>query len=217
MSMSNPLSSYSSHHHHASSAYERYGVPQHPDDVSLHSTTGSAVTKQVQSAVGTCCSTVCAVPRFFWDKLRDSVLLPLSQTMLSSSIWRAWLVIGNFILLFGNPIQMLVLPAAADPAADVLYTLVFGTFMVDMVFRSLVVAGYFSLSSGHIYNPSKNCLIYAGQWLGSIRFPSFLFMCDLFSTLTLLADISFTNPASFRLQEVEIDYSLVVQFSVSIA
>lgn len=209
-SQGNPLASYSSQPSHAAAHYAQYGMPQHQEEGSqVSATTGTSV-MIVKSYMGNCCNWFCGVPRFVWEKITNTCLLPVSHAFLSSSIWRTWLVVGNFILLFGNPIQMLVIPSVADPAMDVLYTLVFVTFIVDMVFRATAVKGYFSFSSGHIYKPSRNWLMYAWQWLDSIRFPSFLFACDLFSTLTLLADISFTNPGNFQLKQVEIDLADVV-------
>ena len=105
---------------------------------------------------------------------------------------------------------MLLLPPSADQAVDIIYTLVFATFMVDMVLRATAVPGYCAISAGRIDKPSRNWLIYSWQWLNSIQFPSFLFACDLFSTLTLLADTSFANPGNFQLVQKEIDLSEVL-------
>jgi hypothetical protein len=202
MSLSHQQSSYSSQPP-LNSYHAQFGMPQHQEESSqISGNTGAS--KKVKSYCSRLCTSLCLIPGFVGNKIRDRCLLPISDRFLSSSIWRTWLVIGNFILLFGNPIQMLLIPAAADPAVDGLYILVFATFLVDMVFRATAVAGYFSFSVGRIYKPSSNWLIYFSQTVNSIRFPSFLFACDLFSTMTLLWDISFTNPSNFQLNTMEI-------------
>lgn len=212
MSLGNKQSSYSS-----SLPSHRYGMPRHEEESSQVSANTGA-TQKVQSFFERCFSPICLVPVVLYAKLRERVLLPVSRCLLTSSIWRAWLVIGNFILLFGNPIQNLILPPSADKAVDVLYTLVFITFMLDMMLRATAVAGYCTITAGRIDKPSRNWLIYCGQWISSVRFPSFLFACDLFSTLTLLYDISFITPENFEIRQLEFDLSEVfIPVSVALA
>jgi len=88
----------------------------------------------------------CACWNAFWDRAYASCLLPTSEKVLASAIWRVVLVIGNILLLFGHPLQMLWLPKGADPVMDVIYCVVLVVFLIDMVFRATAVAGYFGIS-----------------------------------------------------------------------
>lgn len=212
-----------------------------------------------------------------------------SHAFLASQIWRVLLLLGNFILLFGNPIQMLWLPSQADLAMDILYILVLVTFTVDMIFRSVAVGGYFGItvvrvfpsfssslthshsssmnrnglnkgnnsgiinnsnsasllggnkgdggspggsitgnngnnssskSHGNGRNGNKNmsqkektsqrtakCLEAVFGWVRCLQMGSFLFWCDLFSTLTLFYDISFTNPKNYEMVQWDMQLS----------
>lgn len=208
-------------------------------------------------------------------------------------------MLGNFILLFGNPIQMLWLPARADPVVDVLYILVLAAFVVDMIFRSVAVAGYFGITvvrvfpsfdtgsllssatrtnsssssgmlnsknsnSGMLLNNSNSgigmsnkgdhgggssggsisgtngnliasskssgrnsnnngtksisqkeknarrtakCLEAMFGWVRCLQMGSFLFWCDLVSTLTLFYDISYTNPNNYEMVQWNMELS----------
>lgn len=133
---------------------------------------------------------------------------PICQKILSSLLWRILLVLGNFILLFGSPIHMLWLPKLCDPVMDVLYTLVLLVFMVDMIFRAAVLPGYFGLGVSQIYYARHHHWSYSSimRW---IKMGSFLFCCDLLSTLTLLFDISYIHQERYSITTMEIQLDRV--------
>jgi hypothetical protein len=183
--------------------------------------------------------------RAIWAKTKARCLVPMSQAFLASVYWRVFLLFGNFVLLFGSPIQMLLTPPAADPFFDVLYTVVLVAFLVDMIFRAAAVPGYFGIhfhtffrkqrqsssSQRHHHQRNSNSSSFAGGgtrttimsflcgclcccWCFvskySLCWPtmgSFLFWCDLASTLTLFYDISFTNPANFEMEKINLDFT----------
>lgn len=162
-----------------------------------------------------------------WVKTKARCLVPISHVFLESAYWRVFLLFGNFVLLFGSPIQMLLVPPAGDPFFDVLYTVVLVAFLVDMIFRAAAVPGYFGIHFHTLFPKQSSrqrnssitsrtlscccgclCCCWCCVPRHALCWPtmgSFLFWCDLASTLTLLYDISFTNPANFAMVKVNLD------------
>jgi hypothetical protein len=202
----------------------RASTPNDPHgsaDASQHSqTTVTTTAAAFQPQLYQCCGGImCPTPRSLWHQTSDRYLLPFSHVVLSSLVWRTSLVVGNFLLLFGNPIHMLWLPPQADTAMDVLYTLVLVIFIADMGFRAVAMPGYFGISVRQIYHPSSklqsspagggsstsaSSSASCWSWFRCINMGSFLFYCDLLSTLTLLYEISYINPDKYKLLHYEI-------------
>ncbi len=93
-----------------------------------------------------------------------------------------------FVMLFGAPIQDLILPRSADIAVDVILTLAFITLLVDILILCIVDKAYFAWDRvGTSLTPRKTfkwCNIHAG---------SFMFWCDCVGTLTFIYDLSYIN------------------------
>ena len=111
-----------------------------------------------------------------------------------TTIWKVLIGIFTILLLFGVPIQNLCIPKAGDQVFDVLYTLAFAFFVVDIAIRLQAEPSYFT----------ARCL---GKGCGDesyFAFGSFMMWCDLISTATLLYDISFINKPHYGVQNVNI-------------
>lgn len=140
------------------------------------------------------------------------------ELLLHTTAYKVLLISFSVILLFGAEFQELFLPRQADQTMDVVYTIVFVFLLADVVMRIDAEDHYFSFqaccwirgvcwckngnnnnnrgrrSSGELNNSHNGCC----------RIGSFLFWCDLCSTLTLLADITWINKDRFR----EMNYSI---------
>lgn len=62
--------------------------------------------------------------------------------VMTSPIWRVLMFCSILILLFGAQVQNLWCPKSYDTMFDILYTVVFGIFLLDIFMRMLVVPGY---------------------------------------------------------------------------
>ena len=129
------------------------------------------------------------------------------ELLLHTTAYKFFLVCFSLILLFGAELQELFLPRQADGTMDVIYAVVFVCLLADIAMRIDAEDNYFSFqaccwikgcrccckngnnnnnrrrSSGDSNNSNNGCC----------RFGSFLFWCDLCSTLTLLADMTWIN------------------------
>lgn len=77
---------------------------------------------------------------------------------INHAVWRYTTGFFVFIMLFGAPIQDLFLPASADVAVDVIFTLAFVTLMVDILIRCIVDKAYFAWDRvGTSLTPRKTC------------------------------------------------------------
>lgn len=120
----------------------------------------------------------------------------------------------TLLLLFGESVQYLWCPKSSDLAFNYLYTIGFAFFGIDVVMRCYVSPAYFVFEFfGLDYRfdaqgtrrprPPPGGL--KGGWGESvIKIGSFMFWCDVISTLTLLYDISWINTGLLERAEVTI-------------
>jgi hypothetical protein len=117
------------------------------------------------------------------------------------------MIFFSVMVLFGSQIQHLWVAPAGDFAFDVLATITFAFFVLDMTIRIIAEPHYFQVGSsstigGGAYSgsgggggeSSKDCLV-----LGS-----FMFWCDLVSTGVILYDISYINKGHYGVVDVDI-------------
>lgn len=153
----------------------------------------------------------------YWQRLcvpeirRDSFSAPV----LNSHAWKAVLTVFSAILLFGEQIRELFLPPSADNYVDAVFVLVLVFFSADILMRCDVEDNYFvrcrrpTECCGGNGNFNNNGNINSN---GACRCGcccscgSFLFWCDLLSTLTLFYDISWIGVRHFS--ELSYDISL---------
>lgn len=135
--------------------------------------------------------------------------------MLHHPFWEAGMILFSFLLLFGAQLRQLCLPKTMDLTCDVVFLIAFVVLLLDVVFRSVAVPEYFQCScftkGGDQQQRRRGCF---GRNINrnskdrpsEFQFGSFLFWCDLLSTLMLLREISFTNlEGSFQEQEVKVN------------
>jgi hypothetical protein len=116
------------------------------------------------------------------------------------------MIFFSIVVLFGSQIQHLWMAPAGDIVFDVLSTITFAFFVLDMTIRIIAEPNYFqvgtsSTSGGGAYSgsggggeSSMDCLV-----LGS-----FMFWCDLVSTVVILYDISYINKGHYGVVDVDI-------------
>jgi len=145
----------------------------------------------------------------------------INQRLINTKAWQAFIILFTIVLLFGAQIQDLWCPPSSDVAFDVIFTCAFVFLIVDVILRSAADPTYFILNlcgrdlrSPHgEHSPNR---VDALCGLRSIfQFGSFMFWCDLLSTLSLLWDISYINPFRSSMLEVTIgidDLGIPVRF-----
>lgn len=132
------------------------------------------------------------------------------KSVLDARGYKALLIVLTFILLFGAQIRFIFIPAAGDTGCDVVFMAVFCVFWVDVVMRIDAEPNYFHLnicgvtwkrnrrsSSGNQQRAQSHAGTASGGWCSAFEVGSFLFWCDVVSTLALMQDISFINPDYF--------------------
>mmetsp|Transcript_22930 Transcript_22930/g.37765 ORF Transcript_22930/g.37765 Transcript_22930/m.37765 type:complete len:1179 (-) Transcript_22930:80-3616(-) len=109
-------------------------------------------------------------------------------SLINHAVWRYTTGFFVFVMLFGAPIQDLFLPASADVAVDVIFTLAFVTLMLDILIRCIVDKAYFAWDRvGTSLTPRKTCKRF------NTHCGSFMFWCDMVGTLTFIYDLSYIN------------------------
>ena len=122
----------------------------------------------------------------------DAWLQNTSQAILNHFLWISLIVISTMLLLIGPPVQMFM-PCAAKQTMDILYSLGFFIFVIDMIFHCYLDPRYFPCGPCHIINRSELRKSYLQNSLGS-----FSFWCDFLSTICFLFEISFLDLSSLR-------------------
>jgi hypothetical protein len=129
------------------------------------------------------------------------------QKVLKSRIGKGLMVCFSIFLLFGSPIQHLLMPPAADVVFDILSCITLGYFVVDMVIRIVAEPNYFHfqvwLPPGMTKNRG-NVYITEPTPVLECAMGSFMFWCDIVSAGMLLYDISFINPDHYSVVDVDI-------------
>ena len=128
----------------------------------------------------------------------SSAMLEHMTRLINSRFWQVGLVIFTFVLLFGAQLQGLFIPKEGDIAFTILVTIALVVFLLDIIIRCYVEPQYFgfNFSGGNAEGHSA--------W-GAFRLCSFMFWCDLFSTATLLYDISYINKGLIDMMTIEIE------------
>lgn len=106
------------------------------------------------------------------------------ENYIYSKTWKVLLSFFTLLLLFGSQIQHLAVPKRGDIAFDVLFTLGLAFFIIDLCIRCRIEPNYFMFYI---------CGRGIGDAPGKLICGSFMFWCDLVSTLAFLYDISYVN------------------------
>jgi hypothetical protein len=138
------------------------------------------------------------------------------RQIIQSRAWKFVLIVFTLLLLFGPQIREMFIPKGGDTAMDVIFMVALVFFTFDIFIRIDVEPNYFSFDLFcWRQRRQQTSSDLASGWMGcgSYGFGSFLFWCDVVSTLTLLHEISFINQSGF--DEVTIDIRLN-QFGVPV-
>lgn len=168
-------------------------------------TIGSASGVMKESSVQTTKSSANRNRRRMWRFVPDANRRRAFFAMvIYSYYWRAMLIVLTIILLFGAQIQNTVLPPSADEACNAIFMAAFVLFSLDIIIRIDVESNYFVLrfcdySCSTDFHPTSEAQPTVPSAAGcfNIEVGSFLFWCDVISTLTLLHEISFIDNANF--------------------
>lgn len=113
------------------------------------------------------------------------------------------MIISSILLLFGAQLRDLAFPASADLAVDCVFLVVIAFLLVDIVSRCDAEPHYFSFWACPRQNPvGPTGPTTNNHW----TMGSFLFWCDVLSTVTLLYDVRLFTERS-GVQEVVIELS----------
>ena len=138
-----------------------------------------------------------------------------------SPMWKILYVFFSLFLLFGASIQYLAVDATGDIVFEIIRNIMLACFVIDMIIRCMTDHDYFvcTLCGNHnstsgMLTPgphttgggSINSLAYVDSREESETFAigSFLFWCDLISTMAILFDLSYINPNVSGIAEVDI-------------
>ena len=125
-----------------------------------------------------------------------------------SVVWKTFLLFSTFLLLFGSSIQFIVVPKEGDFVFDILYTISLAVFVIDMILNVLLDPEYFAC---------QFCVRREGEKCFSLSIGSFLFWCDVVSTLALLFNISYINRLEYEMMQIHIqlnEYGVPVRIGV---
>jgi hypothetical protein len=172
-------------------------VPSPPVVVETPAGSASAASAPIQRRRWNCTWTnLCScLPEFIRDRYERQYFL---LVVLTSPVWRMIMCLCILLLLFGSEIQGLWAPKQYDTTFDILYTVAFFLFICDILLRAMSVPGYIGCNCKLFYNRMvKFCC--RGQRRSyhdevPMHFGSFLFWCDVVSTLAILYDISYVTP-----------------------
>ena len=153
-----------------------------------------------------CCQKI-PLPEFLRDPFERQYFF---LVVITSPLWRFLMCLCILLMLFGSPVQHLWCDPKYDAAFDVLHTIAFCVFCLDIILRILVVPGYISFkykSLMHQFNWKKRRYSRVDEDLekwGKIDIGSFLFWCDVISTACLLYEISYVNKSQNKIHTVDI-------------
>lgn len=135
------------------------------------------------------------------------------SVFIGSPVWRVVVAFNSFLLLFGSEVQELWIPPEGDLTMNVLYCLGFAVFSMDMIMRCFLDPKYVQSPRCRNNENAQN-----SAW-GRCQLGSFLFWCDLVSTLAFMYSISFIHSQAFAIQTIDIslnDIGIPVSFVESL-
>ena len=137
----------------------------------------------------------------------------INHRLINTRVWNGFTILFTVVLLFGTQIQDLWCPKSSDVAFDVLFTCSFIFLIFDVLLRSVADPSYFVFTVGRRDFRSldgESAFIRSDALCGlhtCLQIGSFMFWCDLLSTLSLLWDISYIGRlrTAMIMVDIEID------------
>ena len=139
-----------------------------------------------------------------WITIPADIRHKYFKTIIDSRLWSSSLILFTIGLVFGAPIRDLICTQNVDDIFDILFLAIIGFFTVDIIMRMDVEPNYFvfrAFGRGQATSEdSSGCL--------DVQLGSFLFWCELCSTLALLYEVSLINPKHFGMQTIDIKINM---------
>lgn len=135
----------------------------------------------------------------------------INHRLINTRVWNGFTILFTVVLLFGTQIQDLWCPKSSDVAFDVLFTCSFIFLIFDVLLRSVADPSYFVFTVGRRDFRSldgESTFVRSDALCGlhtCIQIGSFMFWCDLLSTLSLLWDISYIGGLRTAMITVDIE------------
>lgn len=117
----------------------------------------------------------------------------VGTAMLNNMLWKVLLCFFTILLLFGAQVRDLWLPSSSDTTMDVLNMIALCFFTIDIIIRVDVEPNYFNFKICQ-RDRSENS---NRQGCAEFSIGSFIFWCEVVSTLALLHEISFIDKGNF--------------------
>ena len=168
-----------------------YGAPQaHPTERAGYSP------EEVQTELRpSCWQSFCQ-----WISIPADLRKNFCRRVINSRMWRSACILFTIALVFGAQVRDLFCPKAADDIFDYLFLAIIGFFTFDILMRVDVEPNYFvfrAFGRGQMTaEDSTSCM--------DVQLGSFIFWCEVGSTLALLYEISLINKREFGLQTIAI-------------
>jgi hypothetical protein len=125
-----------------------------------------------------------------FSRLRPSQpVLDFMSRMIESPLWNVIIIFNTILLLFGSEVQDLWIPPHGDIVMNVFFTIALAVFSFDIIMRCFLDPSY---------------MPWCGCAASKSSLGSFMWWCDVVSTLTLLYNISFINTNLLQMNTIEI-------------
>ena len=141
-----------------------------------------------------------------WQSFCQRISIPTDvrkkfcRRVIGSRVWRSALILFTIALVFGAQVRDIFCPKAADDIFDILFLTIMGFFIIDILMRMDVEPHYFvfqAFGRGHLSaEDSTSCM--------EVQLGSFIFWCEVCSTLALIYEISLINKRHFGMQTIDI-------------
>jgi class 3 adenylate cyclase len=125
------------------------------------------------------------------------------RRIFTSRLWRFLLVVFSILLLFGAQMRTLLLPKSTDLFVDLLFTVMFFFFVADIAMRVDAEPNYFGMRVW-CRTPESASEHINMEGCGNCELGSFIFWCEVISTLALLYEISFIAKDNFAERDMVI-------------
>lgn len=134
-----------------------------------------------------------------WITIPTDVRQKFFKGLIGSRFWGSTLVLLTIALIFGAQVRDFC-PKQADDICDIVFLAIIGFFTVDILMRMDVEPNYFVCRAFG----RGNTTVEDSAGCTALQVGSFIFWCELCSTLALLYEISFINHKEFGQQTLDI-------------
>lgn len=143
------------------------------------------------------------------NKPQPPALQFIKNRIIKTTWWSVIIFLFTLVLLFGPPLKFLLFTKAADIFFDSLFLICIITLIIDIILRCLVTPKYFQWSfpiksKENAQNSilSSNVTFHRKK---KFQIGSFMFWCDLISTISLLSEITFIFTQLHSTLRIEFD------------